>query len=135
MFLLDTNTCIRILNGGSPKLIARLRQLDPSNIRLCSIVIAELYYGARRSSRVEDNLKLLKKFFEVFVSIPFDDLCAEHYGAVRGELEAAGTPIGPNDLMIAATARAHDLVLVTHNTRGFGRVAGLRLQDWEKDAS
>ena len=133
MFLLDTNACIRILNGTSPKLIERLRRYDPAAIRLCSIVKAELYYGARRSSRVEENLQLLKAFYDVFLSIPFDDLCAEHYGSIRCELENAGRPMGPNDLMIAAAARAHDLVLVTHNTREFGRVAGLRLQDWEAE--
>ena len=131
MFLLDTNSCIRILNGSSPSLIERMREHDPSDIRLCSIIKAELYYGARRSTRVQDNLKLLQRFFKVFVSIPFDDLCAEHYGAIRNELAAAGVMIGPNDLMIAATSRAHDLVLVTHNTSEFGRVAGLRVEDWE----
>ena len=132
MFLLDTNACIRILNGSSPPLVSRLREHDPGDIRLCSIVKGELYYGARRSSRVEDNLRLLEAFFEPLLCLSFDDLCAEHYGLIRGDLEAAGHPIGPNDLMIAATARAHDLVLVTHNTREFGRVVGLRMQDWEE---
>jgi tRNA(fMet)-specific endonuclease VapC len=132
VFLLDTNVCIRILNGGSSTLVSRLREHDPGDIRLCSIVKAELYSGARRSTRVEENLRLLETFFDPFFCLPFDDLCAEHYGLIRGALEAAGTPIGPNDLMIAATARAHDLVLVTHNTREFRRVVGLRMQDWEK---
>ncbi len=62
-----------------------------------------------------------------------DDQCAEHYGVIRAELERAGTPIGPNDLMIAATAKAHDITLVSHNTREFSRVVGLRLEDWETE--
>ena len=132
MYLLDTNVCVRILNGSSSVLIDRLRERPPSEIRLCSTVKAELLFGARRSSRVEENLRLLQKFFDAFISLPFDDLSAEHYGIIRNDLERSGMPIGPNDLMIAATARAHDLVLVTNNTREFSRVAGLRVEDWEE---
>ncbi|MDA2927150.1 type II toxin-antitoxin system VapC family toxin [Acidobacteria bacterium AH-259-G07] len=131
MYLLDTNACMRILNNTSQLLVGRLRQHDPSEIRLCSVVKAELLYGARRSSRVAENLELLKRFFEPFVSIPFDDLCAEHYGLIRADLAGSGTTIGPNDLMITATARPYDLTLVTHNTREFSRIVGLRLEDWE----
>ena len=131
MYLLDTNACIRILNGTSERLVTRLRNHEPSEIHLCSVVKAELLYGARRSARPADNLRLLAKFFAPLVCLPFDDLCAERYGHIRSELERAGTPIGPNDLMIAATAVAHDLALVTHNTAEFARVAGLRLEDWE----
>lgn len=67
-------------------------------------------------------------------SLPFDDQCAEEYGLLRDELDRAGTPIGPNDLLIAATARAHGVVLVTHNVREFSRVPELRTEDWESDA-
>jgi tRNA(fMet)-specific endonuclease VapC len=66
--------------------------------------------------------------------LPFDDLCAEHYGIIRADLAAQGTPTGNNDTLIAAIARAHDAVLVTHNTKEFGRITGLRLQDWQKAA-
>ncbi len=100
-------------------------------IRLSAVVKAELLYGARRSSRTADNLRLLTHFFEPIVCLPFDDECAASYGLLRVELERVGTPIGPNDLMIAATALAHDLVLVTHNVAEFSRVAGLRFEDWE----
>jgi tRNA(fMet)-specific endonuclease VapC len=134
MYLFDTNACIRVLNGTSPCLVNALKRHEPSEIRLCAVVRAELLYGARKSSRVAENLRLLARFFEPFVCLPFDDLCAEHYGIVRTQLERSGTPIGPNDLMIAATAVAHDLVLVTHNTAEFGRVAGLRIEDWEGSA-
>ena len=125
-----TNACIHILNNSSPPLVARLHQQDPEIVYLCSVVKAELTYGAYRSSRIAENLRVLHRFFEPFASLPFDDLCAEHYGRIRRDLERDGTPIGPNDLMIAATALAHDLFLVTGNTREFARVAGLRLQDW-----
>lgn len=131
MFLLDTNVCIRILNGSSPSVAARLQATSPADVRLCAVVKAELLYGARRSERVDQNLRLLHRFFEPIVSLPFDDRCAEEAAFIRLDLERSGRPIGPNDLLIAATARARDLVLVTHNAREFGRVAGLRIEDWE----
>lgn len=131
MVLLDTNACIRILNRSSEPLIARLEATPPDQVRLCSVVKAELLHGARRSSRVEENLQLLSRFFAPIASLPFDDRSAAEYGVIRADLERAGTPIGPNDLLIASTARAHDLTLVTHNLREFSRVAGLRIEDWE----
>lgn len=131
-YLLDTNACIRVLNGSSEPLIARLRRSAPSEIRISSITRAELLYGARRSARVAENLRLLAAFFAPLVSLPFDDACAEQYGALRASLSAAGRPIGPNDLLIAATALAHNLTLVTHNLREFSRVTGLKVEDWER---
>lgn len=133
MFLLDTNACIRILNGTSPSVAARLQATSPSEVCLCAVVKAELIYGARKSARVEDNLRLLVRFFAPLVSLPFDDRCAEEAGMIRLDLERSGRPIGPNDLLIAATARANDLVLVTHNRREFQRIPGLRSDDWEHE--
>jgi tRNA(fMet)-specific endonuclease VapC len=134
VFLLDTNACIRILNGSSPAVAARLRATSPAEVRLCAVVKAELIYGARKSARVEANLSLLGRFFLPLMSLPFDDRCAEEAGLIRLDLERSGRPIGPNDLLIAATARAHDLVLVTHNRREFERIPGLRIDDWEAPA-
>ena len=131
MFLLDTNVCIRILNQSNQNIIGQLAQHSPDEIVLCSIVKAELLYGARHSQQVESNLQLLKQFFAPLASQPFDDRCAEEAGLIRADLSAQGKPIGPYDLLIAATARANDAVLVTHNTREFTRVTGLRLVDWE----
>lgn len=129
--LLDTNACIRILTGRSPALVERLRHREAREIQLCSVVKAELLHGARKSARPAENLRLLDEFFAPFASLSFDDRCAERYGVVRTELERLGTPIGPNDLLIAATALTHGSTLVTHDTAEFGRVAGLRLEDWE----
>lgn len=131
MYLLDTNACIRLLNGTAPRLVERLERHRATDIALCSVVKAELTYGAFRSSRVAENLRLLDRFYAPFVSFPFDDRCVEAYGRIRNDLERAGTPIGPNDLMIAATAVANDLTLVTANTREFERVIGLDLENWE----
>jgi len=131
MYLLDTNACIRILNGTSPVLVERLRFIPRTQVRLSSVVKAELLYGARKSGRIAENLRLLERFFETIASLPFDDRCAEEYGVLRNDLERAGTLIGPNDLLIAASARAHGAVLVTNNLREFSRVPDLRIDDWE----
>lgn len=77
MYLLDTNACMQILNDTSPLLVQRLASHAPSEIRLCSIVKAELLYGARDSQRIAENLKLLAHFFAPFVSLPFGDRYAE----------------------------------------------------------
>ena len=130
-FLLDTNACICAINASSAALVARFRVCPPSDLRLSAVTKAELLYGVHRSSRAAENLRLLERFWTPLISLPFDDRCAEQYGRIRSDLARIGQPIGPNDLLIAATARAHDAVLVTHNTSEFSRVPGLRLEDWE----
>ncbi|MFP4596968.1 MAG: type II toxin-antitoxin system VapC family toxin [Persicimonas sp.] len=93
MFLLDTNACIRFLNGTSKPLVERVHDCRPSEIALCSIVKAELLFGAQNSDRVEENLETLRKFFSPLVSFPFDDRAAHHYGEIRRELSKRGEPI------------------------------------------
>jgi tRNA(fMet)-specific endonuclease VapC len=132
MYLLDTNACIRILNNSSSTLVNRLYEHRPDEIALCSVVKAELIYGAQRSSRIAENLRLLDRFFAPFHSLPFNDSCIQTYGYIRSDLERAGTPIGPNDLMIAAIAVSNDRILVTANIREFSRVVGLKFENWEE---
>ena len=131
IYLLDTNVCVHLLNQRHEAIIWRFRQHNPVDIALCSVVKAELLYGAQRSQRREANLQTLRAYFAPLASLPFDDNAAEHYGQIRADLLAQGQPIGPNDFLIAAIARAHDATLVTHNTAEFSRVPGLRLEDWE----
>ncbi|MEW6579564.1 MAG: type II toxin-antitoxin system VapC family toxin [Chloroflexota bacterium] len=130
-FLLDTNTCIRHLNQRSASLTERLRATAEADIAICAVVKAELYLGAIKSQSPQRTLQKQQAFAERFVSLPFDDAAALVYARIRGVLEQEGMPIGSNDLMIAAIALANDLTLVTHNTREFGRVAELKLEDWE----
>lgn len=129
--LLDTNTCIQYLTARSPQVTARFRTIPKHDIVLCDVVKAELYYGVNRSSRRDSNLALYETFFSQYVSLPFDDNAAAIYGQIRFQLETLGLPIGPYDLQIAAIALAHNLTLVTHNTREFSRVEGLKIYDWE----
>lgn len=131
IYLLDTNTCILYLTRRSLSIVERLVKIPRQDVVLCDIVKAELYYGAYRGTRLESNLALYQEFFGEFVSLPFDGNAAVAYGRIRAQLEALGTPIGPNDLQIAAIALANNLILVTHNTREFSRVDGLGLEDWE----
>ena len=129
-FLVDTNICIGVLNDRSAALTARWRTMRASQIRLCSVVKAELWFGAMKSDKRERVEQALIVFFARFRSMPFDDRAAVTYGELRATLESQGAPIGPNDLLIAAIAKANDLVLVTHNTREFSRIAELALEDW-----
>jgi tRNA(fMet)-specific endonuclease VapC len=130
-YLLDTNTCVQYLNGRSPNVKQRLEKTPAKEIVVCSIVKAELFFGAMKSVNPRRSLAKQKKFLDQVDSLPFDDQSAEIYGRIRAQLESQGTPIGPNDLLIAAIAIANNLTLVTHNTREFGRVAGLNIEDWE----
>lgn len=129
-YLFDTNVCIRLLNNTSAPLVTRLKSVDPSEIVLCSVVLTELTFGAYRSARVAENLRLLQNFAAPYRSLAFDDSCVDSYGRIRSDLQRAGMLIGPNDLLIAAIAVAHGLTLVTNNTDEFARVVGLSLEDW-----
>ena len=132
MYLLDTNICIRLLNERQHGIEQHFRSHTPSEIALCSIVKAELLFGARYSRRVSENLQRLKRFFAPLTSLDFDDRCAEEYAQIRADLTAQGKIIGPNDMLIAAVARANNATLVTHNVREFSRIVGLKIEDWEK---
>ena len=111
-------------------LAERLLDATPSSVILCSVVKAELYFGARNSQRVAENLDRVDRFRNVFDSLPFDDAAAAHYGAVRAQLKREGRPIGANDLMIAAIALSADVTLVSRKLKEFERVPGLDVISW-----
>ncbi len=131
MFLLDSNVCIHLLNEKHIGIERNFRAHSPSEIALCSIVKAELLFGARHSQRVSANLLRLKQFFAPLASLPFDDRCAEEYAQIRVDLTVQGKIIGPNDMLIAAIAKANNVTLVTHNIGEFSRISGMQIEDWE----
>jgi tRNA(fMet)-specific endonuclease VapC len=116
-FLLDTNVCIRLLNPNRNELLVRkLKSLNPEQVFLCSIVKAELYYGAYRSNRCDENLALLEQFFNPFATLPFDERCEKTYGQIRADLALRGNLIG----VPAATLRF--LTLRTMQASVFNRL-------------
>lgn len=130
-YLLDTDICIDYMRGSNAVVRDRLLACAPSDVCLCSVVKAELLFGAHDSQKVAANLRRLRDFFEPFQSVFFDDDAAEVYGSLRSHLRREGAAIGSNDLMIAAIAVALGLTLVTHNRGEFERVPGLRLATWQ----
>jgi tRNA(fMet)-specific endonuclease VapC len=133
IYLPDTNAWIAYLRQNNQRLVKRFQQVIPADIALCAIVLAELFYGAHHGakSKLAANLALIARLQLAFASLPFDDQAAAEYGEIRAYLASQGTPIGPNDLMIASIARSRGLTLVTHNTSEFSRVPGLKLDDWQ----
>lgn len=127
-FLLDTNAVIAILNKKS-NFIAKLKQYCPADFGIPAIVLFELYYGAEKSQRTEENLANIERLpFEI---VPFSAIDARLYGKIRADLEKIGKPIGAYDVQIAAQAKSRNLTLITHNVKEFQRVDDLAIQDWE----
>ncbi len=131
-YLLDTNACIALLRNDEP-ITQHVVLAGEGHIWLCAPVKAELWFGVCKSQRVAENQVRLHRFFANLPSRPFDDDAAEHFGDIRAALARQGKSINPYDLQIAAIARAHGLIVVTHNTREFARVPGLMLEDWQTE--
>jgi tRNA(fMet)-specific endonuclease VapC len=129
MILLDTNICIYVINMRPPEVLARFREYRLGEIGVCSVVAAELAYGVTKS-RSARNRSALEMFLAPLEVLPFNEAAVWAYGDLRASLEREGQPIGALDTMIAAHALSVDAPLVTHNTREFARVPGLRLENW-----
>lgn len=130
IYCLDTNVVVRALRGRGATIEEHLRREGPDAILVPQMVRAELLYGAKVSDRPERHRELVEKFLQPFEPLPFGKEAAEHYADIRAVLREAGTPIGPTDLVIAATARAAGATLVTGNMKEFERVPALRCEDW-----
>lgn len=128
-YLLDTDHCIALAKKN-PALIEALRKHPPSKVRMSSISVAELHYGAAKSLHADAAEANLRRIFKTLLVVPFDEAAAEAYGAVRAGLEKRGAPIGPLDTLIAAHALSLGWTLVTHNIREFKRIPTLAVEDW-----
>ena len=132
IYLLDTNVWVTLLRRKSAAFESRFRaEAAAGVVRGCSVVVAELRHGARRSRKPTENRVAVDTILAPFPSLPFDDAAAEQYAEIRHQLEQLGQPIGPLDLQIAAIARLHGWTVVTHNMDEFSRVPGLQCEDWE----
>jgi tRNA(fMet)-specific endonuclease VapC len=132
MYLLDTNVIIDIIRGKYPALKNHFMQTKISDIFIPSIVVAELEFGAKHSNNYLENRQKFIKVIKNFKILAFTDAEAVFYGEIRQNLTSRGLIIGPNDLLIAATALANNGILITHNTNEFKRVENLTLEDWTK---
>lgn len=121
------------MRGRMPYLYNLLRRSDPRLFKVPSVVEAELLLGAEKSTRVEENRLLVEQFLLPFEIVSFDSGSAREYATIRAQLESKGQLIGPNDMLIAATARSRNATLVTRNTREFKRVPGLKLEEWAEE--
>lgn len=132
MYVLDTCSCIDLMRGRLPYARKLMQADEPSSFKVPAIVAAELFFGAENSSRIAENRLLVGRFLQPYEILPFDETCAIVYGAIRKELAGKGRAIGPNDLLIAATAMANHGILVSKNVKEFKRIPGLRLESWHE---
>ena len=132
-YLLDTNICIALINGTSSKARARFVQAagGKAAIATSSIVVHELWYGVAKSELVDRNARALAAFLSSEIAIlDYSQLDAQAAGEIRAQLEREGRRIGEYDTLIEGQAFNRNLTLVTGNTREYGRIKGLKVEDW-----
>ena len=132
MYYLDTNICVSCIRKTveAEAIICRFIKHGYTSIRIPSIVIAELMHGAYKSKFKDQGLIETEDFIASFKIVPFDYKAAVSYGKIKASLERKGQVIGPNDMLIAATALTYNATLITNNTNEFSRIDGLKLEDW-----
>ena len=129
-YMLDTNICIYAIKRKPEQVFIRLQEHNPIDICISSVTYAELIHGVEKSKAIEKNRVALALLLANIEIMNFDSMAAESYGKIRADLEKAGTPIGPLEMMIAGHAKALDYTVVTNNTKEFERVKGLKLENW-----
>lgn len=130
MKMLDTNICIYTINKKPVDVLNRFKQEIPKGLCISAITLAELKHGVEKSANPARNELALAQLLTALTVIPFDDLAAIEYGKICAYLQKQGKPIGTMDMLIAASALAAGITLVTNNTREFERVPNLSLENW-----
>ena len=128
--MLDTNICIYAIKHKPEQVFLKLQEHDPSEVCISSVTYAELVHGVEKSQSIEKNRVALALLLANIEIMDFDTSAAESYGKIRADLEKAGKPIGPLDMMIAGHAKSLEYTVVTNNTKEFMRVNGLKLENW-----
>jgi tRNA(fMet)-specific endonuclease VapC len=129
-YMLDTDTCSYIMKRSSDLVLKRLKRVPVSDVFISVITKSELLFGVELSPRRQQDELALNAFLSYVEVLDFTDEASLHYAKIRADLKARGTMIGANDLFIAAHARSLGLTLVTNNTREFGRVRQLAIENW-----
>jgi tRNA(fMet)-specific endonuclease VapC len=130
MYFLDTNIWVYLLNAKYPHLDELYVTYDKNKIKIPSIVLFELRYGAEKSQKRQKNIDHLNDFLSGIEIVPFDAKAAEIAGNIRADLERNGQIIGANDILIAATVLANHGIVVTNNVSEFSRIKDLVIEDW-----
>lgn len=130
LFMLDTDTCSYIIREKPASVLEHFSKLQINQICISAVTYGELLYGVARSSSTKVNRPIIDAFIRHLDVMTWGEAAAGHFGDVRTELEAAGTPIGAMDMLIAAHARSLHATLVTNNARRFSRVKGLKAENW-----
>lgn len=128
-YLLDTNIVIYVLKRR-PIEVLSIFNANADRMAISAITLSELFHGAEKSSKVNENLAVIEDFCSRLEVLPYGSKAAQHYGAIRAGLERLGKPIGVNDLHIAAHARSEGLAVVTNNVGEFARVPALQVENW-----
>ena len=129
-YLLDTDVCIYLINKRSSSVLEKLHACRAGDVGVTTVTVAELRYGASKSQRSRQNHEALDLFLAPLEMMAFDESAAVAYGEIRAQLEKAGDPIGPLDMLIAGQAKSLNVVLVTNNVREFKKVKGLKIEAW-----
>lgn len=129
-YFIDTNICIYFLKGLYPELLKKIISSNPEDVKIASVVKAELLYGAEKSQKRDENLEKINKFLLPFEIIAFNSGAAEKYSLIRWNLEKNGTIIGPNDLILASTVIFNNGIIVTNDEREFARIPDLKTENW-----
>jgi tRNA(fMet)-specific endonuclease VapC len=129
MYLLDTDTVIYILKAD-PVAVANLKKHTHDPIKIGTVTLMELYYGAYKSQKVTSNLAKIRTLENAMEIIPIGEEVAEIFGREKVRLEKEGTPLDDFDLVVGCCALAHNLTLVTNNVRHFKRIEGLKIISW-----
>jgi tRNA(fMet)-specific endonuclease VapC len=128
-YLLDTNICVYAIKRVAG-VLERLQASSPDEFGISAVTVAELWFGAAKSTRPKSTRASVDAFLSPFEILPFGIDAAADYADIRRDLEKRGRPIGERDLLIAATAKSRKLTVVTHNVREFTRVPDLKVEDW-----
>ena len=128
-YMLDTNICIYVIKNRPERLRERFNRLA-DQLCISAVTLAEIIYGAEKSARQIENIKVVEQFAARLDVLPFGERAATHYGQIRADLERAGHPIGLHDMMIGGHARSEGLTLVSNNAREFQHIEGLRIDNW-----
>lgn len=129
-YMLDTNICIYLMNGRDDKLAQRFSRINSEDICISNITYSELMYGVEKSDKRELNFTRLLLFLSEVDILNYDLKASEEYGLIKANLQKKGNLIGPNDMLIAAHCKSHNLTLITNNAKGFKRINGLKVENW-----